>query len=48
MNLPEEALSPAQMAIMEIVWERGEVATVEVRQLLSDERELARDGAHHA
>ena len=43
MNLPEEALSPAQMAIMEIVWERGEVATVEVRQLLSDERELARE-----
>lgn len=48
MSLPEEPLSPAQREIMEIVWEKGEVAAVEVRQLLADGRELARDRAHHA
>jgi BlaI family penicillinase repressor len=42
-RLPEEPLSPAQQEIMEIVWEKGEVAAVEVRQLLSDTRELARE-----
>ena len=31
------------MEIMEIVWEKGEVAAVEVRQLLADGRELARE-----
>ena len=43
MNLPEEPLSPAQLEIMEIVWDKGEVAAVEVRQLLANERELARE-----
>jgi predicted transcriptional regulator len=43
MNLPEEPLSPAQLEIMEIVWDKGEVAAVEVRQLLADGRELARE-----
>jgi BlaI family transcriptional regulator, penicillinase repressor len=43
MKLPEEALSPAQEEIMAIVWEKGEVAAIEVRQLLSDGRELARE-----
>ena len=32
MRAPEESLSPAQLEIMEIVWEKGEVAAVEVRQ----------------
>ena len=43
MSLPDEPLSPAQMEIMEIVWEKGELAAVEVRQLLADGRELARE-----
>lgn len=43
MNLPDESLSPAQQEIMEIVWEKGEVAAVEVRQSLADGRELARE-----
>jgi BlaI family transcriptional regulator, penicillinase repressor len=43
MSPPEETLSPAQREIMEIVWEKGEVAAVEVRQLLADGRELARE-----
>jgi predicted transcriptional regulator len=43
MNLPEEPLSPAQLEIMEIVWDKGEVAAVEVRQLLAGGRELARE-----
>jgi predicted transcriptional regulator len=36
-------LSPAQQEIMEIIWEKGEVAGVEVRRFLSDGRELARE-----
>jgi hypothetical protein len=43
MNLPEERLSPGQLEIMEIIWDKGEVAAVEVRQLLADGRELARE-----
>jgi predicted transcriptional regulator len=43
MRLPDEPLSPAQEEIMEIVWEKGEVAAIEVRQLLADGRELARE-----
>ena len=43
MRLPDEPLSPAQNEIMEIVWEKGEVAAIEVRELLADERELARE-----
>ena len=43
MRPPEEPLSPAQLEIMEIVWEKGEVAAVEVRQFLPDGRELARE-----
>jgi predicted transcriptional regulator len=43
MKLPREPLSPAQQEIMEIVWERGEVAAVEVRQLLASGRGLARE-----
>jgi BlaI family transcriptional regulator, penicillinase repressor len=43
MRIPRETLSPAQQEIMEIIWEKGEVAAVEVRQLLPDGRELARE-----
>src|SRR5262245_5255077 len=43
MRVPREPLSPAQQEIMEIVWDKGEVAAVEVRQLLADGRELARE-----
>jgi BlaI family penicillinase repressor len=43
MKLPEEPLSVAQNEIMEIIWEKGEVAAVEVRGLLADGRELARE-----
>ena len=43
MRMPDEPLSPAQKEIMEIVWEKGEVAAIEVRQLLADGRELARE-----
>ena len=43
MRFPQEPLSPAQQEIMEIVWEKGEVAAVEVRQQLADGRELARE-----
>lgn len=43
MNLPEEPLSPAQLEIMEIIWDKGEVAAVEVRQLVAGGRELARE-----
>jgi BlaI family transcriptional regulator, penicillinase repressor len=43
MRLPDEPLSLAQKEIMEIVWDKGEVAAVEVRDLLADGRELARE-----
>ncbi len=43
MRIPREPLSPGQQEIMEIIWEKGEVAAVEVRQLLPDGRELARE-----
>jgi predicted transcriptional regulator len=43
MKLPNEPLSPAQQEIMEIVWNKGEVAAIEVRGLLADGRELARE-----
>lgn len=43
MGLPREPLSPAQLEIMEIVWEKGEVAAVEVRQWLAEGRDLARE-----
>ncbi len=36
------ALSPAQREIMEIVWQHGEVAASEVRQLLAQKRNVAR------
>jgi BlaI family penicillinase repressor len=40
-ELPE--LTPAQVEIMEIVWERGEVSASEVRRVLSKTRAVARN-----
>jgi BlaI family transcriptional regulator, penicillinase repressor len=37
------SLSQAQREIMEIVWERGEVSAVEVREILSPKRDLAKN-----
>src|SRR5579862_707153 len=37
------ALSQAQREIMEIVWDRGEVSAVEVREILSTKRDLAKN-----
>ena len=36
-------LSQSQREIMEIVWERGEVSAIEVRDVLSKERDLAKN-----
>ena len=36
-------LSQSQREIMEIVWERGEVSAVEVREILSKKRDLAKN-----
>ncbi|MBA3311948.1 MAG: BlaI/MecI/CopY family transcriptional regulator [Planctomycetaceae bacterium] len=40
-DLPD--LSPSQTAIMEIVWERGEVTAAEVRRVLGRTRPVARN-----
>ena len=36
-------LSQSQREIMEIVWERGEVSAIEVREILSAKRDLAKN-----
>jgi BlaI family penicillinase repressor len=36
-------LSQSQREIMEIVWERGEVSAIEVREILSPKRDLAKN-----
>jgi len=41
LDLPD--LSPAQRQIMEIVWERGEVTANQVRRLLSQKKNVARN-----
>lgn len=40
---PQAELSAAQREIMEIVWERGEVAASEVRELLAARRAVAKN-----
>jgi BlaI family penicillinase repressor len=37
------SLSQAQREIMEIVWDRGEVSAIEVREILSPKRDLAKN-----
>ena len=36
-------LSQSQREIMEIVWERGEVSAIDVREILSEKRDLAKN-----
>ncbi len=36
-------LSPAESEIMDIVWDRGEVSVAEVREILSERRDIARN-----
>jgi BlaI family transcriptional regulator, penicillinase repressor len=40
---PPRSLSHSQREIMEIVWDRGEVSAIEVRQILSAKRDLAKN-----
>ena len=42
-HLALPSLSQSQREIMEIVWERGEVSAVEVREILSQKRDLAKN-----
>jgi len=41
LSLP--SLSEAQREIMKIVWERGEISALEVRKILSEKRDLAKN-----
>ncbi len=43
MKLPDEPLSPAQREIMEIIWEQGEAAAIEIKDRLADGRNLAKE-----
>lgn len=43
MKLPDEPLSPAQREIMEIIWEKGEAAAIEIKDRLADGRGLAKE-----
>lgn len=43
MKLPDEPLSPAQREIMEIIWEQGEAAAIEIKERLADGRDLAKE-----
>jgi BlaI family penicillinase repressor len=43
MKLPAEPLSPAQREIMEIIWDEGEAAAIEIKQRLADGRDLAKE-----
>ena len=38
-----EPLSPAQREIMEVIWEHGELSASDVREVLSKDREVARN-----
>jgi predicted transcriptional regulator len=40
---PQAPLSEAQLEIMNVVWERGEVAVSEIWEILADRRPLARN-----
>ena len=42
-KLPSSSLSPAQREIMEIVWDKGEVAAIEVREIIAKRRPVARE-----
>ena len=40
---PLPSLSQAQREIMEIIWERGELSAVEVREVLGEKRDVAKN-----
>lgn len=42
-SLPTSDLTESQAEIMEIVWERGEVSALEVREVLCERRDVARN-----
>ncbi len=42
-KMPSSSLSPAQREIMEIVWDKGEVAAIEVRDIIAERRPVARE-----
>jgi predicted transcriptional regulator len=42
-HLAPRSLSRSQREIMEIVWDRGEVSAIEVREILSAKRDLAKN-----
>jgi len=42
-KLPHSPLSKSQREIMDIVWDRGEISAIEVRELLAKRREVARE-----
>ena len=42
-DTPSSRLSPAQREIMEIIWDRGEISAFELRELLSVDRDIARE-----
>lgn len=42
-KVPSNSLSPAQREIMEIVWDKGEVAAIEVRDIIAESRPIARE-----
>ena len=42
-KMPSSSLSPAQREIMEIVWDQGEVAAIEVRDMIAESRPVARE-----
>ncbi len=41
--MPSSSLSAAQREIMEIVWDKGEVAAIEVRDIIAKRRPVARE-----
>lgn len=42
-SYPTKALSKAQLAVMNVIWQRGEATTTEVWEALSGKRRLARN-----
>ncbi len=42
-KMPSTSLPPAQREIMEIVWDKGEVAAIEVRDIIAERRPVARE-----
>ncbi len=42
-KLPKSPLSPAQREVMEIIWDKGEAAAIEVRTILSKRKSVARE-----